>query len=595
MLTGRAVLWARYESEVENTQEEFGLLSDENGQLVDNEGALYEGDLNEVTQNPEDGSFSVLKDVQKKTTERSVLDCVHYNDFRQGMARNQSEVEWKARRAYMNKDQVAGLIGKEKADKITYDTVPEDVKKSVSKEIGTYEGKAEFWEIYCKPSEKVYWLSVGQKEIVLEQEPPIKFKGFWPCVEAYANIEPSSIVPISDYTLLEDLITEVERLTTRIHAAMQAVRTNMAYDASMGTDIEALLSDDLKMIPLKNWPSYKARGGLANSIEALNVEPYIRAIEVLNAAREIALAKFYEMSGSNEVIRGATNPVETATGVQSKVNFTSLRFSVRQKQILQFFSDGVGLLAEIIAEHYSEEKIWDVANGDEIMAEFSGPGPNGEAPPDPRMQLYPLVIGLLRDDAARRYRIEIKEGSMVALDERADRQERVDLLASVGSFLEQMAGWVEKYPETGNLTPELLKFTIRTYKGGKELEPVFQALNQAVINKAKNAQNQPPQDPKIIEAQTKVQLAQMDMQKVQQQMQFEAQKAAMDAEIAHRELAIKEQTLVLENNRLQLEAAKVGADIQLSHIEFAQKDRQIQAGLMKEAMDTRQAALENRV
>lgn len=552
-LAGRGIIWNRYEAALKPETYEYAVFQNEKGEFVDEEGAPYDGDPKAVTQN--EGIYTAREEVPSKETERALIESVHYRDYLSSCARNESEVDWKARRAFLSKDKAIEKFGKDVADDLSYDAYPEDVKRGTRNEIAKYEGKAELWEIWCIESGKVYWLNQsGEKSLLESSAPPINYKNFWPCSELCANTVPNSVIPIGDYYLCRDLLIEIERLTSRIHATIQAIRANGAYDATVGYELESLLTGDLKLVPIKNWPTYRTqRGGLGNMLEFLPIDNYIRGLETLINARESALNKLYEVTGASDLIRGSTSPIETATAQQLKSNYTNLRFSVRQRHVYEFLNEAIVRLGETVCEQYSTEKLWDISHGEQLTAQWIDP--SGQLSPEMKWQ---SIVDLLRDDPKRRYKIEIATDSMIALDERADRAERVDLLQSTGTFLGQLEQTIQSHPSLFPMAMELLKFATRSYRAGKELESVLTNTLQGINREIEEKKQQPPQqDPAIVDSQTRLQIAQLnaqvEQQKMQSQMQDSAQKSQTEQFRIEMEMQMEQQRSGLEVERTKLE------------------------------------------
>jgi len=447
LLTGQSVLWARYVAKFETVYQEIALIKDPTGAILDGEGKPYDGDTSNLQPGPGGILLSSLE-VERKADEKAILEVVQYSDYDCSDARNEQEIEWQSRRAYLDRAQAEEKFGKEVAKDLKYDSYPEVIKKDIARKDDKFEGKAEIYEVWCQATGKVYWMQKGSDKAVLEtSDPPTKFDKFYPCSVIRQTADPDSVVPVSDYAHVKDQILEVERLTTRIHAVTQAIRTNQLYDATLGNQVEQLYTGDLKVIPVTNWPSYKQRGGLANGIESLNIEPYINALNVLQGARQTALQQLYETLKVSDLLRGTSEQYKSATANRLESQWSSLGLIVRQNMFAKFISDAVSNLGTIIAEQFDPETIFDVGDADALieptiftpqpppappMPEMGQEGmPPGEMgmpmmpPPPPPMpdineqiaQVKEQIMGILRDNKQRSYRIEIATDSMVAIDQ----------------------------------------------------------------------------------------------------------------------------------------------------------------------------------
>lgn len=618
LIAGEGVLWARKEADFEDKPYEYPLLKGEDGSYQDEEGKPYQNDKVEISER--EGRIYAKEIVPTKTKEKAILDAVHYKNFLTSVARSDSEVIWKARESFLSREQAKQLFPNDYED-FSYNSYPED-KTKPEESRPTYEGKAQMYEIWCKESGKVYYLHRGssKKDFLEESDPPIKFHGFYPCIELKANIELNSNIPFSDYKIAKDLILEVERITTRIHFTLQAIRANFIYDSALGDKVEELLEGDLKGIPVTQGAATRLRGGLAGSIEFNNVEPYIKSLEVLTSSREVALNKLYEITAASDLLRSNSAPQKTATANELEASFANLRFIVRREQVAQFLTGGIKKIAEIIPT-FSDETIFDMSFGEELAAEIPDPQPPPmppQQPGQPPMPMPPMppplspeqkfqaIIEVMRDKDLSSFKIDIESDSIVELDQKAERAERIDMLQSAGAFLTQAQGMIELFPESAEFVGDMLQFAIRSYKAGKELEGKVMETFQAIAQQAKaKAQNQ-DDGGKGAEIQGKMQIEQIkaqtaqakinaDLQKTQMQVGVEQQAQGVEVQISNTTAQIKQleaqvklAQLNLELETLRFEAAKIQSEELKAGVELAQGDRQIEANLIKETMDTEQ-------
>ena len=586
LLTGRAVLWARYDCSFETEVTEIALIRTPDGNLADQSGAIFD-----VTQEgieiiePTDGTeiVTVRIQVEKKDDEKALLEVIAYNDFLTNDARNESEIEWVARRAFLDKAAARKIFGVEAAEKLSYDAFPEAIQRDWRRDREAYEGKAEVFEIWCKATERVYWMQQnGDRSIIQEGEPPVEFEGFFPCSVISQSVDPDSVIPVSDYVHCKDQILQIERLTTRIAAVVEAIRTNALYDATMGTQVEQLLQGDLKFIPVMNWPSYKGRGGGANGVEYFDVSPFINALQVLGEARANALGQLYETLKVSDLLRGASDPSKTATANRLESAWSSLGLIVRQNQFAKFVSDGINKLSAIIAEMFDPAVIMDVADADALIGPMiPEPEPSEDPnmpPPDPQLMIESIkaqIYEVISDDEQRAYRIEVSSDSMVALDQQREKAEGLEMIESVSSFFQQMSGMIEQYPPLANFSMALLQNVVRRYKGGEELDGMFQSALATITKitearEAAAAQQEPPPDPNIEQIQANLQIASMDAQLRNQEIQ---NKAYFDQE----SLLLKNKELELKNAQLQVEMMRIQAqsDNEMSKQEITKENNRV--------------------
>ena len=615
LLTGQSVLWARYAAKFETVLEEMAVIKDPSGQLIDGSGRPYTGDT-DILEEGEGNILMASMQVERKVREKALLDVIQYNDYNCSDARTEDEIEWQSRRAFLDRDQAEQLFGRDVADDLLYDSFPEVMKKDLARKEDKFEGKAELHEIWCEATNKVYWLQkTGEKAIIESSEPPTKFEKFYPCSVIRQSADPDSVVPVSDYAHVRDQILEVERLTTRIHAVTQAIRTNFLYDAAMGPTVEQLFAGDLKGTPIINWPSYKGRGGLQAGVEFYPVEPFVNALNVLQGARGAALQQLYETMKVSDLLRGTSEQYKSATANRLENQWSSLGLVVRQNMFSKFISDAISNLGTIIAEQFEPETILEIGDADalieptiyipppppappmpEMGPEGMPPGDTGMMPPmapppppapDPLQKIDEMkqqIIGLLRDNKKRSYRIQIATDSMIAIDQQQQQQDGAMLIQQAGQFFDQMRGLVDQYPPLLDFSISLFQNMIKRMKGGKELDGIFTKAMQQVgeIAKAKEeaAKQPPPPDPTTLEVQGRLQIAQVESQAKLQVMQMEMQDKATKNQLAY------------QDQQLKMQRDQLSAQLDIQKQQTAEYYKQQELGLQQQEIQVKQSAVQ---
>jgi len=371
----------------------------------------------------------------------------------------------------------------------------------------------------------------------------------------------------------------------------------------LGNQVEMLMTGDLKLIPVTNWPSYKQRGGLAAGIEAMNIEPYINALNILQGARQTALQQLYETLKVSDLLRGTSEQYKSATANRLESQWSSLGLIVRQNMFAKFISDAISNLAVIICEQFDEQTIMEVADADALIEPTLLPPPTppmqepmpmdetGMAPPPPPAPMVPpydplaeidkikqQIIAILRDDKKRSYRIQIASDSMVAIDQAQQQQEATALIQTAGSFFDQMRGLIDQYPPLLDFSIYLFQNMIKRYKGGKEIDGLFtKALMQiGEIAKAKEeaAKQPPPPDPVMQEVQGRLQIAQIESQARLQAVQMEMQDKAAKNQLSYQDQQLKMQRDQLES-QLAVQKQQFEEYMKQQELVLAQQDIQV--------------------
>ena len=446
------------------------------------------------------------------------VDYVHWQDFGHSVGRTWEEVTAVWRRVYLDRDACVDRFGEEIGGKIPLDSSPKNADGSKLAEEGEEGAKATIYEIWDNRTQTAIWLSKASKQILDERPDPLGLEGFFPCPKPlYATLTSDSLVPVPDFAMYQDQADELDILCDRIDGLVKALAVKGVYNAEI-PELRRLLSeaDNNTLIPVANWQAFAEKNGLDGAIDLIDIEPIAKALIDAYQAMDQVKSQVYELTGLADIMRGASDPNETLGAQELKAQYGSLRLKAYQKQVAQFADSIIKMKAQIICGKYAPQTIVQMAAVDQL------------APADvqyvqPALQLL-LGDRLLNPDAdvpnpLRQFRIEVSADSMVAIDENAEKQARVEFLTSTGTFLKEAAAVGAQAPEIVPLLMEMLKFGVTGFKVGKAIEGQFDETAERL--KASAAQPRGP-DP----AQLQQQLEQVSTQAQQSQKELENERMA---------------------------------------------------------------------
>jgi hypothetical protein len=578
LLPGRGVAWVRYlphmrDAQVAGTQE------------VRDDGAGLTEDIEPV----EEVHFEEVK-----------FDYVHWQDFGHTVARTWQEVDAVWRIAYLDKNEVEKRFPN--ANDVPLDQDPEGVSKE-------QEGvdalkKAKVYEIWDKRTGRAIWLHKSVAGVLDVRDDPLHLEGFFPCPQPLqATTATSSFIPTADYTLWADQAAELDRLTQRIALITKAIKIVGVYDASVPA-LQSLLNGaaENKLVPVDTWAAFAEKGGLAGAVELLPIEQIAQVLLHLYEARDKVKNDLWEISGLNDLLRGASDPSTTATAEKIKAGFSSVRLKDMQRGVQLFARELVRLAGEIICEHFSVETIKQICGiqllhdadkqliqKHQTMAQQQaqpGQPPAVPMPPiDPKMlelmqePSWEDIEKLLRDNAARSFRIDIETDSTIAQDEQQEQQSRLAFAEMVGKMLEAAGDVIEKTPELAPAMAETFMFVLRSFKVGRPTESAFQEAMDKLVEKAAQPQ-QSKKDPAEIKAAS-------DQQIAQGKAQADAQKAQAQAQA---DQATETQRIQSEERLAQFQAQM---DAQVAQAQQAAQQAQYEAQARLDAQYDAQTAAQN--
>ena len=558
LLPGRGQVWVRYIPHMK------ALNAEDDYELGEGEEDADRDEVGEV-ETPEATEEVVYEEVQ--------CDHVAWKDWLTNPAREWAEVRWVARRVYMTKAELVERFGKEKAAMVPLSTMPTgtdtatDAQRQANK-------TAEVYEVWDKPSKTAFWLSKGVTTSVLdEREDPLGLREFFPCpAPLNATVGPDSTIPVADYVMYQDQAEELDELTARIGKLQDALRMVGVYAGAANRELQLVFSpgNENKLIPIDTFDLWKEKGGVRGLIEWVPVDMVIQTLKGCYEARGQVLNDIYQITGLSDIIRGESNPNETATAQRLKGQWGSLRVRDRQRDLQRFARDAIRLKAEIIAEHFSIDTLKAMTNVklltaaekaqiEQIMpliqqAQQQGlPVPPGLAPPPEMLELmaeptWDEVQALLKNDALRSFRIDVETDSTVEPDENAAKAAFTEFTGAVVGLMTAAAGIVPTAPYTAPLFAEILKQGARTFNVSRAMEDVI----DKVFEQAEEAPPvQPPGPPPPDES--AMQVEQLKSQTAQMQAQIEQQRTQMEGQLGMAELNLKGQ-------ELQVKAAALSRD-----------------------------------
>lgn len=565
LLPGRAVARVLYEPRY--GEERVDLFVDDEGVVIDEDGKTVEDYKEDDT-----GPYAM-----RETLEYEEATCMRWpwEDFALQPAKSWGDVNWIAFRSFLSKEELKKRFPK-KWKKIQVGAVDSEALDDY-KHHGL-EDKAEVWEIWDKRVRKQYIISKNYEHddedgYIEVNDDPLGLEEFFPCPEPlYAIEDTDTMVPIPEFCMYQDQADELDRLTQRIVNITDALKAKGFYAGSQEMDLDRLVNqEDGILVPVADWQAVVDKGGLRGMIEWFPVEELAKTLAQLQARRQELVQTIYQLTGISDLLRGATDPRETARAQRLKAEFGSRRLALRQRKIQKFIRNILRLKAEIMAEKF-EPETFEVMTG---------------------KPLNPEMIDLLRDETKRDFRIDIETDSTIAIDEEAAKQQLNDALQAVSAYVTSVGPLVQAGAVPGPVMVQLLLTYVRKFQWGSELEDAIESVKDfepkpdAESQKLSAEQQKMQMQMQLEQQKTQAELekkkmeAQIKMAQAEQQNRIKLEEAASKERIAEREFQAEQrrenQKLAAELRRqeaetkakIEQEAAKAQADIQLQIMKAA--------------------------
>ena len=426
------------------------------------------------------------------------------------------------------------------------------------------------YEIWDKASKKVYFLSPFYKEWFLrELDDPLRLKGFFPTPRPL-NFQRklSTLVPTPLYCHYEEQAKELNELTRRLRAIIKACKVRGFYDNTIDGLDKLLDSEDNTLLPIENRSAMPEGMGLDKMLWLMPLNELVQTAQTLYQAREQCKQVIYEITGISDILRGTSVASETATAQNIKNQWGTLRLKRMQKEVQRYVKDCMKIMLEIGVSNFEIETVKQMTNlpfvtqAEKMQAQAQGEAAAMQQAPIPPQLIQILqqpsweeVLGLLKNDVLRNYRIDIETNSTIDAEAAGDKQEIAELLNALSQFMNGIAPLVQQGAMPFDVAKQILLAVSRRYTFGTQLEDALNGMQ------APQPQSSGEDEAKAQVAKVEAERAQVEFQMDMARAQREEQLAAQEHQFKMQEMAAKAQIqreqMALEQARVKLEAIQL--------------------------------------
>ena len=446
------------------------------------------------------------------------------------------DCQWVARIVHMTKQEVVEQFGADLALLVQDDGKTDDKNTDV-------------YEIWDKPSKSVLYICKAFKEKILKRTELPDLCSVLPMPKPiFCTLTNDSLIPVPDYTEIKALLNELDGITTRMKSTIRALKVSGCYDNSF-PELANILEKEVELVSLADFDKLKNSGGLQGIVDFMPIGQYIDALRALAQERADVVNQIYEITGVSDIMRGNSDPAETATAVTKKTNFGTLRNQDRQNDMQRFITDLLKIKAEMICELFQ----------DETLARFAG---------ENDQQLVMAAIQLLREDKTRNLLIGIETDTSFNQEEVG--RKTIEAVQVVNEMVTQAFQFISAQPLLLPLYKQMVQSVVSTLPNTRQFEPVI----EDVFNKITAELQQPDgPTPEQQEAQNKAQVEQVRAQNEMAKNQIAAQKNQNDFAIKQEQVQIKRDELALkkqiEDNKVLMENKEANMQYDLEQQKMA--------------------------
>ncbi len=424
------------------------------------------------------------------------------------------DVTWVARKIHMTKKEVVEQFGEQVREFFVETDDEEDLQKNTV-----------VYEIWDKTSRSIKYICKDYElDFLKETGDLLKLQGFFPMPKPIMSTTTSdSIVPVPDYSEIKPMLDELDGITERMKKTMQAIKVSGCYDNSF-SQLGNILNKDVTLVSINDFTKLKENGGIAGVIDFMPIAQYIQSLEALAQHKAELVTQIYEVTGVSDIMRGNSDPNETATAVTKKTNFGTLRNQDRQNDMQRFITDLLKIKAEIICEQFAPETLANFVKN-----------------VDP--QTVMLAIELLKTDKMRGMLLGIETDSSFNQSEEAQKVN--DAVTLIHTMVTNAFQVVSAQPLLLPLYRQMIETVVVTLPNARQYEPVIDEVFNKIQQQLSEPQPEQP-DPEILKVQQQGQKNQQEFAIKQEQNQLKAQEIANKKQIEDAKLMLTKQEMVYQ-------------------------------------------------
>lgn len=474
------------------------------------------------------GEMDVLESASVETTylnpKKLLFDCDNVYVW--------EDCEWVAQIIKMTKLEVIEQFGKDVADRLLKDGRDEELDQE------TY-----VYRIWDKQGKRILYLSKEIEEDFLRVDDDVlNISGFFPFPKpVFATLANKGLIPVPDYTEIKCQLDELDGINSRMQLVQQAIKVSGAYDGSF-PELANILNKEVTLIEISDFEKIREKGGLSGLMDFAPIEQYVNTLQALAERRAQLISSIYEITGVSDIMRGNSDPAETATAVTKKTNFGTLRNQDRQNDFQRFLTSVLKIKAEIICEMFTPE----------LLTEYADP-----KTPDEVVQ---EAIKLLKTDKLRNLALGIETDTSFMQSEEADQT--LTAVKTIHEMVTSAFDVISAQPALLGLYKQMIDSVVVTLPNTRQFTA---AIDEAFTKIERSLSGPDEEDPKDhidgMKAEADIMRAQADMTKNQNEFAIKQQQNALKEQ----EIKLKNQ---VDNRKLDLTEEEMAAQVALKEQEL---------------------------
>ena len=472
--------------------------------------------------------FDAKMDDDKVEWASVVANTKKYNRFLHGFATQWENVPWIAYEEFMDEDEAEEKFG-EKSKDLQYTISDEDEKNNEER---TEKRKtAHIYQIWCKDSKTIKWVSPSCKEFLKIDEDPLDITGFFNTPKPLMlHRKSNNLKPTPLYALYENQAKELNRLTRSINKVAMAIKVRGGYNGALSELFERLLDEeDNTLVPIENL-STMMEGGLEKQIWLLPLGELVGVLQILYGAREQCKQVIYEITGISDIIRGQSKASETLGAQKVKEAWGTMRLKNMQSDVQDYVRKLLRIMLDVAVKNLSQS-MWIKVTGlnypteekkekalqliNQIKPELQQLMVEGqdqkrlkklqkEAEDLTKILSTPSwesILETLKDDYIRSFKIDIETNSTLDAEATEDKKNIAEAMNAMAQFMNGLMPMVKERILPFGAAKSMLLDIVKRYRFGVEVEDEINAMTEP---QGPNAEQVQEQQKKLMEEKKKL-------------------------------------------------------------------------------------------
>jgi hypothetical protein len=105
------------------------------------------------------------------------------------------------------------------------------------------------------------------------------------------------------------------------------------------------------------WAAFAEKGGIKGVVDFMPIDKVMEVIQQLTQARASLIQDIYQITGISDIVRGASDPGDTATAQRIKAQFASARLNDMKSEMARFVADTLALVGHVMLEFFKDETL----------------------------------------------------------------------------------------------------------------------------------------------------------------------------------------------------------------------------------------------